>query len=316
MAEAIYPEPDARGMEKADVHLETSLQELNDRVNTLEDGGDREELLEAYVNRGNVLAMMEYRTSALDDLESASDLAEELASEGSPIDAGTFVKIHVTMGSLIFDQDGDPVEEFCIAGTRLKELDAGSRHFDTRSVVRMCISVCENLIDSEHPEECAPFISKGLEVLSGGDAWSDNRRMDLHSLFAEAADSMGDLDQCVSEYAEAIRIGTDLMERGSLENPDDLVMAFVMKANSESDLGNFDGCIADLTAAISILEGMMENHMLSDREVLVTLHHDLAGALMKTGRIEEAEKHLIRAMEIGVVGYAGSVDINVHGSKE
>ena len=69
------------------------------------------------------------------------------------------------MGSLIFDQDGDPVEEYDIAAERLCDLGPDSRHYDLRSIVRMCISVSENLIDSEHPEDSEPFIRKGLDIL-------------------------------------------------------------------------------------------------------------------------------------------------------
>ena len=304
-------------MERTDSHLEDTLQDLNDRVNSLEDGGDRGDLLEAYVNRGNVLAMLEYRTSALDDLECAADLAAELESEGVQVDAGTFVKIHVTMGSLIFDQDGDPVEEYDIAAERLRDLGPDSRHYDLRSIVRMCISVSENLIDSEHPEDSEPFIRKGLDILGGFDPWSDNRRMELRSLAAEALDGLGNVEASVEQYSIAIAIGSDLMSRGVLEEPDALIMDLVMKASSETDLGRHEDSVADLTAAVGIMESMMENHMAYDREALVTLHHDLASALMKVGRTEEAEKHLIRAMEIGVAGYVSSddLDINVRRSR-
>lgn len=302
-------------MERTDSHLEDTLRELNDRVNSLEDDGTPEQLLEAYVNRGSVLAMLEYRASALDDLESAAELIADIESDGRRVDAGTFVKVYVTMGALIFDQEGDPVEEYDLAATRLPELHPGSRHYDMRSIVRMCVTVCENLIDSEHPEDCDPYVGKCLEVLGGTDPWSDNRRMEIHGLAAEALDEMEDVEGSIEEYAQTIAIGTDLLSRGTLEDPEELVMALVMKAGCESDLGRHDRSVQDLTAAVSIMEGMMENHMVSDKESLVSLHHDLAGELMKVGRTEEAEKHLIRAMEIGVAGYVGSVDIDVNAPK-
>ena len=62
-------------MEKTDSHLEASLEGLNDRVNELESAGASADLMEAYVNRGCVLSMLGYRTSALDDLESAAGIA-------------------------------------------------------------------------------------------------------------------------------------------------------------------------------------------------------------------------------------------------
>ena len=56
-------------MDTSDIHLESALDEYNQKVYDLEStGSESEELLEAYVNRGCVLYMMEYRTSAMDDL--------------------------------------------------------------------------------------------------------------------------------------------------------------------------------------------------------------------------------------------------------
>ena len=46
-------------MDSSDIHLESALEEYNDKVNELEAAGvENEELLEAYVNRGWVLYMM------------------------------------------------------------------------------------------------------------------------------------------------------------------------------------------------------------------------------------------------------------------
>ena len=66
-------------------------------------------------------------------------------------------------------------------------------------------------------------------------------------------------------------------------------------------------------AAITILESMMEFNRLPDPEVLVRLHHDVAGALMNGGRIQDAEKHLLKAMQIGVRGAGDYID--VHGPR-
>ena len=250
-------------------------------------------------------------------------------SSGVHSTSGTVTALNATVGSAVTHsvvatiQDTDAlkiaitVEEYDIAAERLRDLGPDSRHYDLRSIVRMCISVSENLIDSEHPEDSEPFIRKGLDILGGFDPWSDNRRMELRSLAAEALDGLGNVEASVEQYSIAIAIGTDLMSRGVLEEPDALIMDLVMKAGSETDMGRHEDSVADLTAAVGIMESMMENHMAYDREALVTLHHDLASALMKVGRTEEAEKHLIRAMEIGVAGYVSSddLDINVRRSR-
>ncbi len=283
-------------MEKADSHLEASLEELNGRVNALEADGDERGLVEAYLNRGCVLAMMGDRTSAMDDLMSASELADGLGD----VDPGTFVKIHCEIADLLFEQGADPLEEYSIAITRLDSLNPGSFRYDRRSVVRMCLLAAGQLIDSEHPDDAYAFIMKGLSETEATDPWSQNRRLELFNIAAEADDMMNDVRGSVSRYSEAVEVGTSLLENGALEDTDQIVLSLAMRASGESDLGMLDNAVADLTAAVGILEGLLENHSLPDTEPLISLHHDLAGALMKSGRIEEAEKHLIRAMEIGI----------------
>lgn len=293
-------------MEKTDSHLEASLEGLNDRVNELESAGASADLMEAYVNRGCVLSMLGYRTSALDDLESAAGIASELPS--SEVDPGTFVKIHTAIASLIMDQGGDPVEEYMLAATRLMPLHPGSAHFDKRSAVRMCSVAAEDLMDCDYPDGAVQYLEKGMELASGTDPWSQNRLLDLLIQSAEAADAMNDVRGAVDRCSQAIEIGSELIEKGLLEDVEQLVSALVLRASGESDLGLNENSAIDLEAAVNILEGMLENHRLPDTEVLMTLHHDLAGALMKVGKIEQAEKHLIRAMEIGIGHTASSLD--------
>ncbi len=283
-------------MEKADSHLEASLEELNGRVNALESGGDPNELMEAYANRGCVLAMMGYRTSALDDLSAAAEISDSLDS----VDAGTFVKIHCEIAQLIYEQGGDPIEEYSLAVTRLDSFGPKSFRYDRRSIVRMCLIAAGELIDTEHPDDAYAFIMKGLSETEAMDPWSQNRRLELFNIAAEADDALNDVRGSVSRYSEAIEVGTSLLENGTLEDTDQIVLALAMRASGESDLGMLDNAVADLTAAVGILEGLLENHTLPDTEPLMSLHHDLAGALMKVGKMEEAEKHLIRAMEIGI----------------
>ena len=87
-----------------------------------------------------------------------------------------------------------------------------------------------------------------------------------------------------------------------LEDPEELVMSFVSKAEVEDGLGLTDMYLADANAAVVLMEQMLEFNRLDDTEVLISLHHDIAGVLMKSGRIEEAEKHLMKAMSLGVHG--------------
>ena len=298
-------------MDTSDIHLESALDEYNQKVYDLEStGSESEELLEAYVNRGCVLYMMEYRTSAMDDLESASEVLENLQKQGYEADVGTFVRIHATMASILFDQESDCTGEYELVSRRLGELDAHSRHFDRRSIVNLCIDACKNLIDSEASDMALPFVEKGLSIVQGHpDPWSRNRTVELLDLHAEAMTDLSETSEAVELYSQSIDLAMELMDRGQLEDPEELVMAFVMKAETEADMDMTDMYIRDMEAAITILEHMLEFNRVPDPEVLVHLHHDVAGALMKSGNIQEAEKHLMRAMRIGVQGAGDRMDL-------
>lgn len=303
-------------MDASDAHLESALDEYNDKVNQLEASGISPELMEAYVNRGCILSMMEFRTSAMDDLESASDILDVLESQGYEADPGTFVRIHATMAGILFDQGGDCMPEYERAAERLHLLDGSSRHYDRRSIVRTCVDACKNMIDSDCSESIGPYSDKGLSLVTGQhDAWSQNRQVELLDLRAEAEAETGLVREAVDAYAQSIDIALSLMDRGQLEDPEELVMALVMKAEAEADMNLDDLYISDMKGAITVLEGMMDCGRVPDPDVLVRLHHDLAGALMKQGRIEEAEKHLIRAMEVGVNGAGDYIKINTPGGR-
>lgn len=302
-------------MDASDVHLEKALGDYNDKVNELEPMGDSEELLEAYVNRGCILYMMEYRTSAMEDLETAAEMIPALEASGSAVDAGTFVKTYTTIASILFDQESDPVEAYSLAATRVSKLNDRSRHFDHRSIIRMCIEACENLIDSEYPEDIAPFRDKGMSMVVGkSDSWSMNRLIQLLNLDGEAHNDSNDPQGAIESYAQAVDVGTDLLERGALEDTEELIMSFVSKAECEEGLELTDMFLADMKAAITLLEQLNDYHRLDDPEVLVSLHHHVAGALMKAGRIEEAEKHLMSAMKVGIRGAEDY--INIHTQKD
>lgn len=283
-------------MDKADAHLESMLEDLNDKVSDLEDHGDPHELLQAYVNRGRVLSMLGYRTSAMEDLESASDLYDSLPDG----DAGTYVRIHSSIASILFDQGDDPVEEYWNASTRLREVGPDSVQFDYRSLAKLCISAAEDLLDSGHPDDTDAWTDKGLEVLNGSDQWTRNRRVDLWNLAGEAADCCNDPARAIDVYSHAVDEGVSLMEDGVLEDTATVVLALSMRASAETDLKRDDDAVRDLDASVALLEGLLEHHGLPDTEPLVELHHDLASALVKVGKVEEAERHLIRAMELGI----------------
>ncbi len=290
-------------MDSTDAHLEASLEELNDKVFRLEEDGSAEDLMEAYVNRGCVLQMLEFRTSALDDLFSAREIMEELEDSGTEVDSGTYVRIHTSIASILFDQGGECVEEYVLAAGRLSSLTPESRHFDSRSIIRTCIDSIKNLIDSEFPEEIVPYYEKAYSLTVGkSDPWNLNRRFDIETLAAEAFSDRGMPQESIESYSSAIELALELMETGRLEDVESLLTAYVMRGEQEASVGLPDAYIADLTAAATLADTMFENGRMSYPEVIQSIHHNLAEALMKNGRIQEAEKHLIKAMQVGVLG--------------
>ncbi|MBO7352065.1 MAG: hypothetical protein J6U12_04035 [Candidatus Methanomethylophilaceae archaeon] len=290
-------------MDISDIHLEKALSEYNSTVNLLEAEGTSAELVEAYVNRGCILYMMGYFTSAMEDLSSASNMIEEIESEGGEIDAGTYVKAHATMGAILFEQHSEISEEYGYAISRLPRLKNDSKHFDKAGIIRMCIESAENLLDSEYPEDATQFIAKGLDILERStDKWSGNRKMELYTLMGECYMLEGELRSAMEQYSEAVTIGTMLVDNHEIESMEELVVPIIARSQCESDLGLDDMYLADLELAIGLLEEMAKANKLEDPEVLVHMHQDAAAALMNKGKVKEAEKHLMQAVSMGVQG--------------
>lgn len=290
-------------MDASEIHLERALNEYNSIVNMLEPDGTSPELVEAYVNRGCILYMMGYLTSAMEDLCSASDMIEEIESSGTEIDAGTFVKAHATMGAILFEQRSEIAEEYSCALTRLDRLTTGSNHFDRAGIIRMCLESAQNLLESEYPEDAEKFIRKGIDILENSDGkWSGNRRMELYALLGECYLAMGDLRTAINHYTEAITIGAMLSESHEIEDVEEMVVPLIARLQCESDLGLDDLYLMDLRIVIYMLEDMAKNNCLKDPDLLIKMHQDAAAALMNKGQVQEAEQHLMKAMSMGVQG--------------
>ncbi len=290
-------------MDVSDIHLEKALDEYNSTVNMLESKGPSPELTDAYVNRGCILYMMGYYTSAMDDLSTAAEMIDSLEFDGSRVDPGTYVKAHATMGAILFEQNSNVSEEYELAISRLRDLRTDSRHFDRAGIVRMCIESAENLLDVESPEQAQAFVEKGISILGGSDdRWSGNRLLELHTLLGECRLAMEDNEGAIEEYSEAIEIGTALVDSSQIEDMEELVVPIITRAHCEMDLGLEDMYLSDLQLAIDLLEEMLKINKLDDSNILVKMHQEAASALMSRGKVQEAEKHLLRAVTMGVSG--------------
>jgi len=291
-------------MNASDAHLERALEECNDRVNALESSGGPE-LMDAYVSRGCVLHMLGYGTSAMEDLESAY----EMASAAGGADPGLMVKMLTKMGCIAFESGSDPSEYYLEAIRYLPRLKESSGYFDRRSLVRMAVESSHDLLDSEQGELAVPFLERALEFLEGpSDPWTQNRRVEILNLLGEAHDSLNETDAAIECYTKAIDISAGLLDSEAMEEPESLVLALVSRGETYLGIGQPERYIEDAEAAIAILDGISEYRALDDADILVSLHQGIADELIKMGRTEEAEKHLLKAMEIGISGAAADRD--------
>jgi tetratricopeptide (TPR) repeat protein len=286
-----------------DEHLEVMLRDCNDRINQLEGSEySDEDMLDALINRGSVLSMMEYYTSSLSDLNDAVDLIIKMEGGGKHVDAGSFVRAFVSRGGLIEDLD-HIAEDYAMASTRLAELGDDSRFYDRKKIVRMCLDCCEDLLDIGHPGGVVPFVDKMYELLIGrDDDWSRNRYLEMLNVSAHSMVEMGIEDDAAEYFSDAIGIGYTLFEKNSLEDIMYLVFALVMRGDIEQKKGLLEQYFIDRRAAISLLEELLSMNKLDDITVLARLHQDIASSYMTLNMVKEAEEHLMREVILNMDG--------------
>ncbi len=282
----------------SDDYLERALSEYNDKVNDLEAEGDSEELLEAYVNRGCVLKMLEHYTSSIEDLESAAEIADRIGT-----DDGTYVKMYTALGELYQHFGRDTAEPLVKAASRLGKINSSSHHFDARRVVTTCIRSAEVLLDDGYSEEAQPFLEKALSATeSRMDPWMRNRRMEAYDLMGEMYDIQEEPAKAAEYYMEATDLGMDLMKTGSLEDTEQLAATFMAKAECDLDMGMMDQFVSDSDYAIFLIEEMHKNGMIDSVKEATDICHNVAAEFMKIGKVDEAEKYLMKAMSLTLEG--------------
>lgn len=289
-------------MRKSDRHLEEALEDYNRKVEEYEENGTNEQLLEAYVNRGCVLSMMDSFISAMADFDDAEEIMDIMGSLGEEVDAGTFVKAYVSRGEIrTSDGAAGMAEDYATASERLDDLDPSSRHFDRRGIVKMCISCAEDLLDEGYPGNLAPFIVKAEKMLfDKNDAWSKNRYVEALNLMGQAEHEMGRKEESLQYYGRSISVCQELMGENSLDDEMALIFALVSRGDLEVEDGSFEDAVRDYEAAIAILEVMLSFHRPETRELLMQVHREVSEVLMGMNESGEAEKHLLRALELNI----------------
>ncbi len=297
-------------MLSSDVHLEKALEEYNEKINELELEGTREELLEALVNRSTVLMLMESYASSMDDAEEAIRLAEEMESLGKKINTGTYIKMYENHGQMIYGEDEKTMlSDYMKIVPKLSELGDDVRHYDKRGLISMCIGCAEDLLDFNYNENCVSFLDKAVSLVGDNDdIWSENRRLQIANLFGQIDENMGLLDDAFNSFTEAISIGTRLYKKKKIDDEMDLVFSFTYRGDICEKKEMKEKMWDDYEDAISILEELNTMNKLKDKDLLVNLHQTLATSMMDAGKIERAEKHLMRVVNLGVPGMKEAID--------
>ncbi len=285
--------------------MERALEEYNHKISELEsNGSSREEMLEALVNRSTVLLMLESYTSSMEDSEDAIELSKLMESKGEPVNVGTYMKMYENHGQLLYDSDNDGMaEDYAKIVSKLDRTGGDIRHYDKRSLIVMCIDCAEDLIDVDKEENAIPFLQKAIEFIGGDlDKWSRNHKVHILNLLAEVGHSLGQDDGSLSNLEECIRLAGELMFSSSIDDPNELVNAYILRGDILESMGKLEGMWESHEAAAEILEKMYLEHKLDDVQLLINLHQGIATSMMNAGKIELAEKHLMRSINLGIPG--------------
>ncbi|MDR3205938.1 MAG: hypothetical protein LBT41_02405 [Candidatus Methanoplasma sp.] len=294
-------------MSSSEEHLESALKEYNDRVNALEEEGSDVDLLDALINRGCVLSMMGHCVSALSDFDDAAEIAGRIEDGGGEVDAGAYVKLFVSRGEAGGGKHPeDMAADYSLAASRLKKLSDGSRYYDGRKTVYMCIRCCGDLYDCGFPAIAGPFIEKAYSLLAcKDDDWSRNRYAEVLNLEGAILFDADDMDGAAELFSSSIDAGAALLEKGRLEDMMTLVFPFISRGDAFQRKGMIDPYMSDRRAAIVLLEELLEANRLDDVHVLAKLHQDMANTYLTLNKVKEAEEHLLK-----------DAILNLNGAKE
>lgn len=277
-----------------DDSIESVLEEYNQKIDDLESGDPRpEELLEAYVNRGSILVMMDSYISALSDFEEAADIIDDMGSIGLEVNEGTFVKTYYSIGRM--SDPGEMESAYSKAASRLDELNKGSRHYDLEHIVYMCMTCAEDLFGAGLERKAEPFLNKIVSLLNDKeDKWSRNRLAEAFGLFGQIW-QLADKEKSTLYFGKAIEIAESLYDNEELDDPMELALALVSLGDIYESRSLLEDAVELHIRASDILGKMHNEGSMEDSELLAGLYNGIASILFSLGKDAEAEKYMIRA---------------------
>ena len=291
-------------MRSSDAHLEKALEEYNGTVSELEDGDDLPALLDAYINRGCILSMLDSTVSAISDFDSAIDVIDELRENGTEVDPGCIFKVYVSRGELMSDGTGhDMSQDYKKAAEVLDSLEPGCRYYDAKKLVSACLVCAHDLLDAELPDYAVPFLEKALAYLDPeGDTESRNGYVEAKNCLGQAlVDS--DPDRAFREFSDALAVADALYTSAQLDDESELVLSlyFLGDICRDTDRGE-DKYLSYREEAIRVMEEMKACGTLEDEELLSDLHGEVARIYMGRGDMATAEKHLLKQVSYNLNG--------------
>jgi tetratricopeptide (TPR) repeat protein len=291
-------------MPSADEHLASALREYNEEVSRIESSGTEEELLDALVNRGLILSMMDSYVSAISDFDDAVEIIDRLEKKGIRVDAGIFVKTFVSRGEIYGGDEGRYMaDDYIVATSRLSDLNENSRYFDRKKIINMCLDCCEDLIGEGYTADLFPFADKAHSLLiAKEDDWSRNRYIEVLNFKGQFAMETSAEDEAMEYFSDSIEVGQELLEKGRLDDLMSLVFPFVYRGDIEQNNGVLEPYFRDRKAAITLLEELMSIDRLDDVGVLAKLHQDIANTYLTLNKVKEAEEHLMRDVMLNIDG--------------
>lgn len=286
----------------SDEHLDVALAEYNEKVSRLEDEGPVDELLEALINRGTVLLMMESTISALSDFDEAIDIIEDEESMGNQVPVGLYIRAYESRGNIEFDGDQvSMVEDYRKAAKRLDELGPGNGYFDVKGIVDLCLGISGDLIEAGKFHDAEPFLLKAADVIGSrmGD-WEDNRRADIFSSLGTVYERTAQPDRAIEFYGKAVDVDRYLAEHHLIDDYGRLVMSLYDRAELRRETGDDDGYLNDFISAADYLERNIEDGISDEKELMVGMCQAIASELVDRGRVADSEIYLLKAMKYGM----------------
>lgn len=293
-------------MRTSTVHLEKALAEFNSKVDDLSRKDASIELLDALINRGAVLSMLDYITSAKEDFDDAILLIKTFEKDGVEIDPGYYVRAYAARADLYGEgEEESALEDYRSAAQHLAGLHPGSKYYDKKTIADLCSIATRSIGDLEQLSEARPFIDKGLEVTAGEDTlFFRNIRLGLLNYSGYAALLDKDYKTASDTFATSCTLAADLYSNSELDDPEDLVFAFASKADADKELFGADRYLAEMENTLGLIDEMTGDGVSIDEEIITTLHGEIAKEYMEKGDIAVAEKHLMRKMSMELVGSA------------